>query len=41
MRVILLRDVRHAGHRGEVIDVKAGYARNYLVPAAPRNDREA
>ena len=32
MRVILMRDVRHTGRRGEVIDVKAGYARNYLVP---------
>ncbi len=32
MRVILMQDVRHTGSRGEVIDVKPGYARNYLVP---------
>lgn len=32
MKVILMRDVRHTGHRGEVVNVKAGYARNYLVP---------
>ncbi len=32
MRVILLQDVRHQGKRGDVIDVKPGYARNYLLP---------
>ena len=32
MRVILMRDVRHTGERGETVDVKPGYARNYLVP---------
>ncbi len=32
MRVILMQDVLHTGRRGEVIDVKAGYARNYLIP---------
>lgn len=32
MKVILMRDVRHTGHRGEVVNVKPGYARNYLVP---------
>ena len=32
MKVILMRDVRHTGHRGEVLNVKPGYARNYLVP---------
>ncbi|MCP4203060.1 MAG: 50S ribosomal protein L9 [bacterium] len=32
MKVILMRDVRHTGHRGEVVNVKSGYARNYLVP---------
>lgn len=32
MKVILMRDVRHTGHRGEVVNVKAGFARNYLVP---------
>jgi len=33
MEVILLQDLRHAGRRGEIIDVKPGYARNYLVPS--------
>jgi large subunit ribosomal protein L9 len=32
MRVILMQDVLHTGKRGEVIDVKPGYARNYLIP---------
>lgn len=32
MQVILLQDVRHKGERGDVIDVKPGYARNYLLP---------
>lgn len=32
MKVILMRDVRHTGHRGEVVRVKAGFARNYLMP---------
>ncbi len=32
MRVILLEDVRHQGKRGTIIDVKPGYARNFLIP---------
>ena len=32
MKVILMKDVLHAGKRGEVLDVKPGYARNYLIP---------
>jgi large subunit ribosomal protein L9 len=32
VRVILLSDQRHLGRRGEVVDVKPGYGRNYLVP---------
>lgn len=32
MQVILLKDLRHSGKRGDVIDVKPGYARNYLLP---------
>lgn len=32
MEVILLRDVLHTGRRGEVVKVKPGYARNYLLP---------
>jgi large subunit ribosomal protein L9 len=32
VRVILLSDQRHLGKRGEVVDVKPGFGRNYLVP---------
>ena len=32
MRVILLSDQRHLGKRGEVIEVKPGHGRNYLLP---------
>jgi len=32
MKVILLSDLFHGGKRGQVIKVKPGYARNYLLP---------
>ena len=32
MKMILMRDLRHTGQRGEVVDVKPGFARNYLLP---------
>jgi large subunit ribosomal protein L9 len=32
VRVILLSDQRHLGRRGEVVDVKPGHGRNYLLP---------
>ena len=32
MKVILLSDLRHQGRRGEVIEVRPGFARNYLLP---------
>lgn len=32
MKIILREDVGHLGDRGEVINVAAGYARNYLLP---------
>jgi large subunit ribosomal protein L9 len=38
MKIILLSDLRHTGKRGEVVQVKPGFARNYLLPkklAAP------
>ncbi len=40
MQIILQEDVEKLGARGEVVDVKAGYARNYLLPqklALPAN----
>jgi large subunit ribosomal protein L9 len=32
MQIILQENVEHVGTRGEVVDVKPGYARNYLLP---------
>jgi len=32
MEVVLTRDVEKLGLKGEVVDVKRGYARNYLLP---------
>jgi large subunit ribosomal protein L9 len=32
MKVILADDVRGLGHRGDTVNVKPGYARNYLFP---------
>lgn len=46
MRVILLADAKSLGKKGEVIEAKEGYARNYLLPkgiaveATPQNLKE-
>lgn len=32
MKIILQEEVEKLGHRGEVVDVAPGYARNYLLP---------
>ncbi|HVT59805.1 MAG TPA: 50S ribosomal protein L9 [Thermoanaerobaculia bacterium] len=32
MKVILLNDQRHLGKRGQVVEVKPGYGRNFLLP---------
>lgn len=32
MKLILTSDVDALGHRGDVVDVSKGYARNYLLP---------
>lgn len=32
MKVLLRRNISKLGHIGEVVDVKPGYARNYLLP---------
>lgn len=32
MRVILLADVERLGHEGDIVEVRDGYARNYLIP---------
>ena len=31
-RLVLVEDVTHVGKTGQVVEVKAGYARNYLIP---------
>jgi large subunit ribosomal protein L9 len=32
MKVLLKNDVEGVGHKGDIVDVADGYARNYLVP---------
>lgn len=32
MKIILRQEFEQLGHIGDVVDVKAGYARNYLIP---------
>lgn len=32
MKVLLLKDIKNVGKRLDVIDVKSGHARNYLIP---------
>lgn len=32
MEIILLQDVDNLGHKDEIVKVKPGYARNYLIP---------
>ena len=33
MEILLIENVQHLGIRGDVVNVKDGYARNYLIPA--------
>jgi len=39
MEIILREDVQHLGKAGEVVKVKDGYARNYLLPRGSRTRR--
>lgn len=32
MKIVLREDVENLGHKGDLVDVADGYARNYLVP---------
>ena len=32
MQIILLTDIANLGHKDDVINVKPGYGRNYLIP---------
>ena len=31
-QILLLEDVEHLGHKGEIVNVKSGYAFNFLIP---------
>jgi large subunit ribosomal protein L9 len=33
MKVLLRNDIRGIGRRGDIVEVKSGYARNYLLPS--------
>ncbi|MGC1239542.1 MAG: bL9 family ribosomal protein, partial [Acidimicrobiales bacterium] len=33
MKVLLRSDVQGLGRRGDIVDVKNGYARNFLLPS--------
>ena len=47
MRIILRADVEGLGRKGDICDVTAGYARNYLIPrglalkSSPGSERQA
>ena len=32
MKVIIVKDIKKVGRQGDVVEVKDGYARNYLIP---------
>ena len=32
VKIVLCQDMEHLGERGEVVNVAAGYARNFLIP---------
>ena len=32
MKVILLKDIKSVGKKGQILDASDGYARNYLLP---------
>jgi hypothetical protein len=39
MQIILLDKVVNLGNLGEIVKVKDGYARNFLIPSGPRPPR--
>ena len=39
MQVILLEKITHLGELGDIVKVKDGYARNYLIPTTKRAKR--
>ena len=41
MKVVLRADVENVGHKGDLVEVADGYARNFLVPRGPRDAGDA
>ena len=41
MKVLLRSDVKGVGRRGDIVDVKKGYARNFLLPTGAGLDANA
>ena len=32
MEIILIKDIEHLGYKDDIVNVKDGYARNFLIP---------
>ena len=41
MKLVLRSDVDNVGKKGDMVDVSAGFGRNYLVAASPSRHRRA
>lgn len=37
MKIILTEDIKNLGYKDDVVEVKAGYGRNYLIPREKPN----
>lgn len=44
MKVLLLENIKNLGQKGDIVNIKSGYARNYLIPFSkvlPFNSKNA